>query len=46
MAWLRWPAETTNAGSSWTTFTNLPTFTPYDPNGTYQLNDGLVVRSA
>jgi hypothetical protein len=31
-------AETTNAGSSWTTFANLPTFTPYDPNGTYQLN--------
>jgi len=30
--------ETANGGSSWTTFTNLPTFTPYDPNGTYQLN--------
>jgi hypothetical protein len=31
-------AETTDGGSTWTTFTNLPTFTPYDPNGTYQLN--------
>jgi hypothetical protein len=31
-------AETTDGGSTWKTFTNLPTFTPYDPNGTYQLN--------
>lgn len=31
-------AETTDAGSSWTRFTNLPTFALYDPNGTYQLN--------
>jgi hypothetical protein len=31
-------AETTDGGSTWKTFTNLPTFAPYDPNGTYQLN--------
>jgi IPT/TIG domain len=30
-------AETTD-GTDWTTFTNLPTITPYDPNGTYLLN--------
>lgn len=31
-------AETTDGGATWTTFTNLPTITPYDPNGTYLLN--------
>lgn len=31
-------AETTDGGTTWKTFANLPTFTPYDPNGTYQLN--------
>jgi len=30
-------AETTD-GTDWTTFTNLPTITQYDPNGTYLLN--------
>jgi len=30
--------ETTDGGADWTTFTNLPGFTRYDPNGTYQLN--------
>jgi hypothetical protein len=29
---------TSDGGSSWQLFSNLPTFTPYDPNGTYQLN--------
>jgi IPT/TIG domain len=32
-----WVAETTD-GTDWTTFTNLPAITPYDPNGTYALN--------
>lgn len=31
-------AETTDGGTTWKTFANLPTFAPYDPNGTYQLN--------
>jgi hypothetical protein len=31
-------AKTTNGGASWTVFTNLPTFTSSDPNGTYVLN--------
>jgi hypothetical protein len=31
-------AATTDGGASWTTFQNLPSFTPYDPNGTYSLN--------
>jgi len=30
-------AETTD-GTNWTTFSNLPTITQYDPNGTYLLN--------
>jgi hypothetical protein len=38
-------AETTDAGATWTTFTNLPEFVPYDPNGTYQLN-GISCTSA
>lgn len=31
-------AKTTDGGASWTVFTNLPTFTSNDPNGTYVLN--------
>lgn len=31
-------ANTTDGGLTWTVFHNLPTFTPYDPNGTYLLN--------
>jgi hypothetical protein len=31
-------AETTDGGATWTTFQNLPSFAPYDPNGTYTLN--------
>jgi photosystem II stability/assembly factor-like uncharacterized protein len=31
-------AKTTDGGATWTTFTNLPTFTSSDPNGTYLLN--------
>lgn len=48
-------AETTDGGATWTTFSNspaswatvsnLPTFTPYDPNGTYLLN-GISCTSA
>ncbi|MGN6678794.1 MAG: WD40/YVTN/BNR-like repeat-containing protein, partial [Streptosporangiaceae bacterium] len=31
-------AATTDGGATWTNFQNLPSFTPYDPNGTYSLN--------
>jgi hypothetical protein len=31
-------ANTTDGGATWKVFNNLPTFTPYDPNGTYLLN--------
>jgi hypothetical protein len=31
-------AETTDGGADWTSFTNLPVISQYDPNGTYQLN--------
>ena len=31
-------AKTTDGGATWTVFTNLPTFTSSDPNGTYVLN--------
>lgn len=31
-------AATTDGGATWTDFQNLPSFTPYDPNGTYTLN--------
>ena len=31
-------AETTDGGATWTTFQNLPSFTPYDWVGTYTLN--------
>ncbi len=30
--------ETTDGGTTWTQLSNLPAITPYDPNGTYQLN--------
>lgn len=30
--------ETTDGGATWTQLSNLPAITPYDPNGTYQLN--------
>ena len=33
-----WVADTTDGGATWTTFTNLPAITEYDPNGTYQLD--------
>lgn len=38
-------AQTTDGGATWTTFANLPTFVPYDPNGTYTL-DGISCVSA
>jgi large repetitive protein len=31
-------AETADGGATWTIFPNLPTITPYDPNGSYQLS--------
>lgn len=31
-------AKTTDGGAHWTVFSNLPTFTSPDPNGTYALN--------
>jgi hypothetical protein len=31
-------ARTTDGGSTWKVFKNLPAITPYDPNGTYQLS--------
>lgn len=37
--------KTTDGGTTWTTFTNLPTFTSSDPNGTYEL-DGISCVSA
>jgi large repetitive protein len=40
-----WIADTTDGGATWTTFSNLPTFTPYDPNGTYTIN-GISCTSA
>lgn len=38
-------AETTDGGTTWTIFSNLPAITPYDRNGTYALN-GLSCVSA
>jgi hypothetical protein len=38
-------AETSDAGATWTTFSNLPTFVSSDPNGTYEL-DGISCLSA
>jgi large repetitive protein len=40
-----WIAGTTDGGATWTTFSNLPTFTPYDPNGTYTIS-GISCTSA
>lgn len=40
-----WIADTSDGGATWTTFTNLPTFTPYDPNGTYTIS-GISCTSA
>ena len=37
--------KTTDGGTTWTTFSNLPTFVSADPNGTYQLN-GISCTSA
>jgi hypothetical protein len=35
--WTPVVSETTDGGADWTSFSNLPTFTPYTQNGTYQL---------
>jgi len=40
-----WVTETTDGGKTWATFSNLPTFPPYDPNGTYTLS-GISCTSA
>ena len=40
-----WIASTTDGGATWTTSPNLPTFTPYDPNGTYTIS-GISCLSA
>jgi hypothetical protein len=40
-----WAVETTDGGATWTTFTNLPAITQYDPNGTYIL-DSISCTSA
>jgi hypothetical protein len=33
-----WIADTTDGGATWTTFSNLPTFTPYVAIGTYTIS--------
>jgi hypothetical protein len=38
-------AMTSDGGTTWTTFSNLPTIVQYDPNGTYEL-DGISCVSA
>jgi hypothetical protein len=38
VGWTPVVAETTDGGADWTSFTNLPVISQYDPNGTYQLN--------